>query len=240
LGIVSAGAPPPPALNPRIEAGWKAALSEEFYEPYMADIKAFLLEERRRGAVVYPEASRIFHAFDATPFDAVKVVILGQDPYHGPGQAHGLSFSVPDGVPHPPSLQNIFKEVRDDVGAPIPASGNLEGWARQGVLLLNAMLTVRAHEAASHSKIGWQRFTDAAIRRLSEWREGLVFLLWGRFAQDKAALIDRSRHHILTAPHPSPLSAHRGFFGCRHFSQANERLERGGVAPVDWDLTRGG
>jgi uracil-DNA glycosylase len=143
-------------------------------------------------------------------------------------------------VPHPPSLQNIFKEVRDDVGAPIPASGNLEGWARQGVLLLNAMLTVRAHEAASHSKIGWQRFTDAAIRRLSEWREGLVFLLWGRFAQDKAALIDRSRHHILTAPHPSPLSAHRGFFGCRHFSQANERLERGGVAPVDWDLTRGG
>ncbi len=227
-----------PAINPRIEAGWKAALAEEFYKPYMADIKRVLLEERQRGNTVYPDAKHIFRAFDATPFDAVKVVMLGQDPYHGPGQAHGLCFSVPDGIPHPPSLQNILKEVRDDVGAPIPASGNLEAWATQGVLLLNAMLTVRAREAASHSKIGWQHFTNAAISRLSEWREGIVFLLWGRFAQDKAALIDAGKHHILTAPHPSPLSAHRGFFGCRHFSQANALLEKQGLGPIQWGLAR--
>lgn len=225
-----------PAINPRIEAGWKAALAEEFYKPYMAEIKRVLLEERQGGASVYPEANSIFRAFDSTPFDEVKVVILGQDPYHGPGQAHGLSFSVPEGIAHPPSLQNILKEVRDDVGAPIPVSGNLEAWAQQGVLLLNAMLTVRAREAASHSKIGWQHFTDAAIARLSEWREGIVFLLWGRFAQDKAALIDASKHHILKAPHPSPLSAHRGFFGCRHFSQCNALLEQQGLDPIRWDL----
>jgi uracil-DNA glycosylase len=234
----SSGSFPQPTLNPRMEKGWKAALSEEFYKPYMADIKAALLADHEADITVYPPAKLLFHAFDATPFDQVKVVILGQDPYHGPGQAHGLSFSVPAGVAHPPSLQNIFKEVRDDVGAAIPASGDLNPWAKQGVLLLNSMLSVRAHEAASHAKIGWQEFTDAAISRLSEWREGIVFLLWGRFAQNKAALIDASRHHILRAPHPSPLSAHRGFFGSKPFSGANKLLLAQGLEPIEWDLNK--
>ena len=232
----AAGSIPEPTLNPHLEKGWKAALSAEFHQPYMGDIKAALLADHQAGITVYPPAKQLFHAFDATPFDRVKVVILGQDPYHGPGQAHGLSFSVPAGVRHPPSLQNIFKEVRDDVGAAIPVSGDLNPWAEQGVLLLNAMLSVQAHEAASHAKIGWQAFTDAAISRLSERREGIVFLLWGRFAQNKAVLIDASRHHILRAPHPSPLSAHRGFFGAKPFSGANKLLETQGHLPINWDL----
>ena len=224
------------SITPRIETGWKAALAEEFAMPYFAQIKAYLLEEKKNGQVVYPPASAIFSAFDHAPFDQVKVVILGQDPYHGPGQAHGLSFSVPEGIAHPPSLRNIFKEVRDDVGAPIPVSGNLEGWAKQGVLLLNAVLTVRAGQAASHANIGWQQFTDAAIQRLSDWREGIVFMLWGNFAQKKSALIDLSKHHILTTVHPSPLSVHRGFLGCRHFSKANALLRQQGLEPIRWEL----
>ena len=225
-----------PHINPQIETGWKAALSEEFFKPYFADIKKVLLDEKAAGKTVYPPAPQIFHAFDATPFDKVKVVILGQDPYHGPGQAHGLCFSVPQGITPPPSLKNIFKEIHQDLGLPIPNHGNLESWTGEGVLLLNAMLTVRAHEAASHSKIGWQDFTDAAIRRLSEWREGIVFLLWGRFAQNKRELIDESRHHVLTAAHPSPFSADKGFFGCKHFSRANEILEKQGLSPVNWAI----
>jgi uracil-DNA glycosylase len=178
----------------------------------------------------------IFNAFNHTPFDKVKVVLLGQDPYHGPGQAHGLCFSVQRGVPPPPSLKNMFKELRDDVGFRIPAHGNLEAWADQGVFLLNATLTVRAGEAGSHQGKGWETFTAAAVRRLSEKREGLVFLLWGRFAHQKEALIDTSRHHVLKAAHPSPLSAHNGFFGCRHFSKANALLEKQGLKPIDWQI----
>lgn len=226
--------PDKPHINPRIETGWKAALSEEFFKPYFADIKSVLLQEKAAGKTVFPPAPQIFRAFDATPFDQVKVVILGQDPYHGPGQAHGLCFSVPTEITPPPSLKNIFKEIQADIGAPIPNHGNLESWTTQGVLLLNAMLTVRAHEAASHAKIGWQDFTDAAIRRLSEWREGVVFLLWGRFAQNKRELIDESKHHVLTATHPSPFSADKGFFGCKHFSKANELLKEQGLDPIDW------
>ncbi|MBI1193976.1 MAG: uracil-DNA glycosylase [Bacteroidetes bacterium] len=224
-------------IDPRLESGWKAALAEEFSKPYFIQIKAYLLEEKRNGQAVYPPAAAIFKAFDAAPFDSVRVVILGQDPYHGPGQAHGLSFSVPEGVGHPPSLRNIFKEVRDDTGAPIPVSGNLEGWARQGVLLLNAVLTVRANQAASHTKIGWMNFTDAAIQQLSEGRYGIVFLLWGKFAQQKRALIDETKHLVLQSVHPSPLSASSGFFGCRHFSKANEYLVERGQQPIDWNLS---
>ncbi len=227
------------SISPRIEDGWKAALSEEFGKPYFAALKQFLLDEKRSGQVVYPPGPLIFHAFDATPFEQVKVVILGQDPYHGAGQAHGLSFSVPDGVPHPPSLRNIFREVRDDTGAPIPASGNLEAWARQGVLLLNAVLTVRQGQPASHAGKGWETFTDAAISRLSAWREGLVFLLWGKYAQQKHSLIDTSRHAVLQTVHPSPFSADKGFFGCRHFSRSNQLLQARGTAPINWDLTEG-
>ncbi len=225
-------------VNPKIESGWKAALSDEFGKPYFIKIKAFLLEEKKSGLTVYPPPSLIFNAFDSTPFDLVRVVILGQDPYHGPGQAHGLSFSVPEGIPHPPSLRNIFKEVRDDTGAPVPASGNLQGWTNQGVLLLNAVLTVRAGQPASHAGIGWEQFTDAAISRLSDWREGIVFLLWGNFARQKSALVNGQKHHVLAAPHPSPFSADKGFFGCRHFSKTNELLEQRGLKPINWDLSK--
>jgi uracil-DNA glycosylase len=225
-----------PAINPQIERGWKAALSEEFFKPYFQDIKSFLVEEKKRGETIYPAASNIFKAFDQTPFDKVKVVILGQDPYHGPGQAHGLSFSVPRGIAAPPSLQNIFKEIELDLQIPRPAHGDLSSWADQGVLLLNAFLTVRASQPASHSKIGWDNFTDAAIQRLSEWREGIVFMLWGKFAQQKAALIEDNSHLILSAPHPSPFSANRGFFGCNHFSKSNQFLMERGLNPIDWSL----
>jgi uracil-DNA glycosylase len=223
-------------VSPKIESGWKAALSEEFFKPYFSEIKAFMLTEHKAGFEVYPPTKLIFNAFDSTPFDKVKVVILGQDPYHGPGQAHGLCFSVQQGIKSPPSLANIYKEIQTDIGAPIPNHGNLEAWTSQGVLLLNSMLTVRARNAGSHSKIGWQEFTDAAISRLSDWKEGLVFLLWGAFAQQKASLIDAKKHHILKAPHPSPFSAHKGFFGCKHFSKTNEILVSNKQTPINWEI----
>ncbi|MNK95943.1 Uracil-DNA glycosylase [compost metagenome] len=225
-----------PSINPRLHESWKSVLASEFQQPYFRDLKAFLLDERKAKRVFYPPGPLIFNALDSTPFDQVKVVIIGQDPYHGPGQAHGLSFSVPEGVPAPPSLANIFKELQADLGLPIPAHGNLSNWARQGVLLLNATLTVRAHQAGSHQKQGWERFTDAIIRVLNEQREGIVFVLWGRFAKEKGAIIDRKRHHVLTAAHPSPLSAHNGFFGCRHFSAVNRLLGESGKPPIDWRL----
>lgn len=221
--------------RPDIEPGWHAALQEQFAAPYFAELKAFLRHERA-VATVYPKGGDILRAFNTTPFHAVRVVILGQDPYHGQGQAHGLCFSVPHGVPFPPSLQNIFAEIHRDLGIPVPATGDLTPWARQGVLLLNATLTVRQGEAGSHQNKGWERFTDAAISALSRQREGLIFLLWGRYAQQKEALIDGGRHYVLKAPHPSPLSAHRGFIGCGHFGQANELLAAQGQAPIDWRL----
>ncbi|HEY9855612.1 MAG TPA: uracil-DNA glycosylase [Stenomitos sp.] len=223
-------------IDPKLHESWKEALADEFQQPYFRDLKAFLLQERQAGHTFYPPGPLIFNALDSTPFDRVKVVILGQDPYHGPGQAHGLSFSVPRGVPAPPSLANIFKELHADLGVPVPAHGNLEAWASQGVLLLNATLTVRAHMAASHQNKGWEAFTDAIVRVLNERREGLVFVLWGRSAKDKGKIIDRSRHHVLTAAHPSPLSAHNGFFGCRHFSAINRYLAERGEAPIHWAL----
>lgn len=222
------------AVVPKIEESWKRELADEFAQDYMAGLKEFLLEEKRRGETVYPPGALIFNAFNHTPFDKVKVVILGQDPYHGPDQAHGLCFSVQRGVPPPPSLQNMFKELREDVGFVPPGHGNLEAWADQGVFLLNATLTVRAGQAGSHQGKGWETFTAAAVRRLSERREGLVFLLWGRFAQQKESLIDAKKHHVLKAAHPSPLSAYNGFFGCRHFSKANALLEKQGLAKIDW------
>lgn len=223
-------------LNPHLEDSWKQLLRNEFNEDYFLALKQFLVEEKKRYKI-FPPGSQIFSAFNHTPFDQVKVVILGQDPYHGPGQAHGLCFSVPDGIPKPPSLQNIFKEIHDDIGIPIPESGNLEKWARQGVLLLNATLTVRANQAGSHQGKGWERFTDAVIRTISENREGIVFLLWGNYAQAKEAIIDTSKHYTLTAPHPSPLSASRGFFGCRHFSKTNIILTNSGRQAIDWSLS---
>ena len=218
----------------RIAEDWKEVLQEEFTKPYFDELVEFVKHEYASG-VVYPAGANIFRAFDKCPFDKLKVVIIGQDPYHGPGQANGLCFSVGAGVPFPPSLQNIFKEVASDVGTPIPASGNLDRWAEQGVLLLNAVLTVRSGEAASHSKIGWQEFTDAVIKYISDNCEGVVFMLWGNFARTKRDLIDHSRHHVLEAAHPSPL-ARGAFFGCRHFSQANNLLMASGKAPIDWQL----
>ena len=220
----------------KLEPGWKQALAEEFDSPYMQQLRDFLLAEKQAGKVVYPPGSEIFHAFDSTPFDKVKVVILGQDPYHGPDQAHGLCFSVRQGVRIPPSLINIYKEIQRDLGIPAPAHGHLEKWARQGVLLLNATLTVEQGKAGAHQGKGWEQFTDAAIRRLNEQRDHLVFMLWGSYAQKKGAVIDERRHLVLKAPHPSPLSAHRGFIGCGHFSQANRYLEAQGQTPIDWQL----
>ena len=219
----------------KIEDSWYERLKDEFSSEYFAELKKFLVAEKQQY-VVFPPGSQIFNAFDTTPFDKVKVVILGQDPYHGPRQAHGLSFSVPDGIPFPPSLQNIFKELHDDLGIAIPRSGNLEKWAREGVLLLNASLTVRAGQAASHSHHGWEQFTDAAIRALSEQREHIVFILWGNYAIAKQSLIDSGKHLILKSVHPSPLSASRGFFGCHHFSQTNHYLGKNGITPIDWSL----
>lgn len=224
-------------MDVKIEEGWKEALASEFSKPYFQQIATFLKIEKAQGKVIYPPGSLIFNAFNQTPFDKIKVVILGQDPYHGAGQAHGLSFSVQNGTPPPPSLINIFKELNKDIGMPIPKKGDLSNWARQGVLLLNAVLTVRANEPASHSKLGWMNFTDSVIQTISKKKEGIVFLLWGRFAQEKQVLIDETRHLVLKAAHPSPFSADKGFFGCRHFSKVNEYLIKSGKDPVDWLLS---
>lgn len=220
-------------MNVRIEESWKQHLQTEFDKPYFGELVRFVRGEYAMHTI-YPPGKQMFAAFDACPFDAVKVVILGQDPYHEPGQAHGLCFSVNDGIPFPPSLQNIFKEIENDLGKPIPTNGNLQRWAQQGVLLLNATLTVRAHQAGSHQNRGWEEFTDAVIHRLAEEREHIVFILWGAYAQRKGAFIDRTRHLVLQSPHPSPLSAHRGFFGNHHFSKANEYLMAHGIQPIDW------
>jgi len=218
----------------KLQADWKALLHEEFSKPYSLAIKAFILKEKAAGKLIYPPSSLIFHAFELCPPQDLKVVILGQDPYHGPGQAHGLCFSVPEGIAIPPSLVNIFKEIQSDLGQEAPKSGNLERWASQGILLLNAILTVNAGEAASHKHSGWENFTDAVIRSISEQQEGIVFLLWGRFAIQKSSLINASKHLILTAAHPSPLSAYNGFFGCKHFSKTNEYLISKGKTPIKW------
>ena len=222
-------------VDPLIESSWKMVLADEFNKEYFLELKSFLLEEKKTYRV-FPPGKLIFNAFDHTSFDRVKVVLLGQDPYHGAGQAHGLCFSVPEGVPKPPSLVNILKELKSDLGYDEPLHGNLTKWADQGVLLLNATLTVRENQAGSHQNHGWETFTDAAIKQLSERREGLIFILWGNYAIAKKALIDTSRHAILSSVHPSPLSAHRGFFGCRHFSQVNNLLRQHGVEEIDWRL----
>ena len=222
-------------VNPKIEESWKKVLLEEFQKPYFETLKMFLVEEKK-SHTIYPRGENIFAAFEHTPFENVKVVILGQDPYHGVGQAHGLSFSVQDGVPHPPSLQNIFKELKDDLGCNIPKSGNLTAWAKQGVFLLNTVLTVRASEANSHRNQGWENFTDAVIKTLSTQKEHLVFILWGSPAGAKASLIDSKKHLILRAPHPSPLSSYRGFFGSKPFSKSNDYLVAKGKKPIDWCL----
>lgn len=224
------------SVSPKIEESWFAVLAKEFEADYFVSLKSQLLAEKKAGATVYPPDSEIYRAYNATPFNKVKVVILGQDPYHGPGQAHGLCFSVADGVKPPPSLKNIYKEMASDLGHGIPSSGNLASWSEQGVFLLNAFLTVRKSEPASHRKFGWQHFTDASIKALSEFREGLVFMFWGNFAQQKADLIDGNRHLILKSTHPSPFSAHNGFFGSRHFSKANEYLESQGLEPINWKI----
>lgn len=222
--------------TPQIDSSWLEVLKPQFEADYFAALKQFLLAEKQQY-VCFPKGSDIFAAFDNTPFHDVKVVILGQDPYHEPGQAHGLSFSVPDGIRVPPSLVNIIKEINDDLGMGMDtAYGDLHCWAKQGVLLLNATLTVRAHLAGSHQNRGWERFTDAAIAELSQRRSGVVFLLWGNYAIKKSALIDKSKHTVLTAPHPSPLSAHRGFLGCRHFSKTNDILRQQGQPPIDWRI----
>ena len=222
-------------MDVKIEQSWKEALASEFEKPYFESLVAYLHEEKAAGKTIFPPGRQIFKAFDMTPVKDVKVVILGQDPYHGPGQAHGLSFSVPLGVTAPPSLKNIFKEIESDLGVRMSGCPNLEKWASQGVLLLNAVLTVRSGEAASHSKIGWEQFTDAVIKYISDNCEGVVFMLWGNFARTKSALIDHSRHHVLEAAHPSPL-ARGAFFGCRHFSRANAALTASGRTPIDWQL----
>ena len=224
-------------MDVKIEDSWKEVLKHEFTKPFFLQVAAHLKTEKATGAIVYPPGKLIFNAFNTTPFQEVKVVIIGQDPYHGTGQANGLSFSVPDGVPPPPSLVNIYKELRNDIGLPMPQTGNLTKWAKQGVFLLNAMLTVRANEPASHTKIGWMGFTDAVIRKISDEKKGVVFLLWGKFAQEKQVLIDETKHTVLKAAHPSPFSCDKGFFGCKHFSKTNQLLMKQGLAPIDWDPT---
>ena len=222
-------------IEPNIDESWKLKLQPIFNTESFFNLKDFLLEDKKRFRI-FPKGEHIFNAFDLTPFDRLKVVILGQDPYHGPGQAHGLAFSVMDGIRHPPSLRNIFKELKNDVGIEIPKNGNLEKWAQQGVLLLNSCLTVREREAASHKNQGWEEFTDGVIRIISEQKEHVVFILWGNFAQQKRVLIDESKHHVLTATHPSPFSADRGFFGSRHFSRTNEYLKKHQIHEIDWSL----
>ena len=221
------------SVNPKIEKSWLNVLVEEFNKPYFVSLKQFLVEEKKKFRI-YPSGVNIFNAFNSTPFDKVKVVLLGQDPYHGEGQAHGLCFSVPEGIPMPPSLVNIFKEINSDIGVNIPPNGDLSRWARQGVLLLNATLTVRAGQAGSHQGKGWEFFTDSVIKKLSENKSGLVFLLWGRFAQQKAGFIDGSKHLILKAAHPSPYSADNGFFGCKHFSKTNKYLSENRIEEIKW------
>jgi len=218
----------------RLDSSWKTRLVDEFGMPHMLELRQYLLERKRSGAIIYPPGDLIFNALNTTPYEAVKVVILGQDPYHGPGQAHGLCFSVQGGVALPPSLRNIFKELQDDLGSARVSGGNLQSWAEQGVLLLNSVLTVERGQAAAHQGKGWELFTDRVVRELNDGRDGLVFMLWGSYALKKGAVIDRDRHLVLTAPHPSPLSAHRGFFGCRHFSKANEWLQQHEEAPINW------
>lgn len=220
--------------NVKLDPSWLHHISGEFEQPYMKSLKQFLLEEKTAGRVVFPKGEEIFNAMNTTPFGNVRVVIIGQDPYHGDGQAHGLSFSVRKGVPVPPSLQNIYKELAAEYGTKPPAHGDLTGWAEQGVLLLNATLTVRRDSAGSHQNKGWESFTDAVIRAVNNHHEHVVFLLWGSYAQKKGAFIDRDKHLVLTSPHPSPLSAHRGFLGCGHFKKANEYLESHGLPPVRW------
>ncbi|BCI63027.1 uracil-DNA glycosylase [Coprobacter secundus] len=220
-------------MDVRIEDSWKRRLQPEFNKPYFEKLVAFVKQEYARYTV-YPPGHLLFYAFDTCPFDKVKVVIIGQDPYHEPGQYYGLCFSVLDGVPFPPSLVNIFKEVQNDLGKPVPRSGRLERWSNQGVLLINSILTVRAHQAGSHQGKGWEEFTDAVIKRINDEKENVVFMLWGAYAQKKGAFIDRTRHCVLTAPHPSPLSADRGFFGCKHFSKANEYFRSKGLPEIDW------
>jgi uracil-DNA glycosylase len=219
-----------------IEKSWKKHLEPTFKKPFMTDLRAFLTGEIKKGRTIYPRTTDYFRAFDSTPIDEVRVVILGQDPYHGPGQAHGLSFSVPEGVKPPPSLVNVYKELVSDLGIDRPQTGNLQKWADQGVLLLNSVLTVESRKAASHRGRGWERFTDDVIEILSLQRQNLVFMLWGSYAQKKGAAIDRERHLVLEAPHPSPLSAHRGFLGCSHFSKANDYLVSNGSPAIDWSL----
>ncbi len=224
-------------MSAALEPGWLAVLEEEFEKDYMKSLKSFLQEEKNNGAMVYPKGADIFNALNTTPFDKVKVVILGQDPYHGVDQAHGLSFSVQRGVAVPPSLKNIYKELETDIeGFKTPSHGHLTHWAEQGVLLLNATLTVRASEAGSHQNRGWEIFTDEIIKALSQKREHIVFLLWGKYAQQKAALIDQKKHYVLTAAHPSPFSAYNGFFGSKHFSKANQLLVQNNLTPIDWNL----
>jgi uracil-DNA glycosylase len=223
-------------MDVKIEPSWKEVLKSEFSQPYFEQAVLHIKTEKSQGKTIYPPGSVIFNAFNTTPFDKVKVVIIGQDPYHGPGQAHGLCFSVQYGVPPPPSLINIFKELQDDIGFRIPDHGNLTKWAEQGVFLLNASLTVRAGEPMSHAKIGWADFTDNVIKKIAAQKSNIVFLLWGKFAQEKRVLIDEAKHCILRSVHPSPLSAHGGFFGCKHFSKANEYLMSKGIDPVDWNL----
>jgi uracil-DNA glycosylase len=223
-------------MEVKIEEGWKNILKNEFSKSYFQNAVTSIKVEKSQGKTIYPPGPLIFNAFDKTPFDKVKVVLLGQDPYHGYGQAHGLSFSVPDGVTPPPSLINIFKELNSDIGMPVPATGNLTKWATRGVLLLNAALTVRANEPASHAKIGWMEFTNVVISKISEEKEEVVFLLWGRFAQEKQVLIDETKHYVLKAAHPSPFSADKGFFGCKHFSKTNDYLMKKRQEPIDWNL----
>lgn len=220
-------------MNVKIEDSWKEQLAEEFEKDYFVRLTDFVREEYKTGTI-YPPGRLIFNAFNLCPFNQTKVVIIGQDPYHGPGQAHGLCFSVNEGIAFPPSLQNIFKEIQSDLGKPIPTNGDLTRWANQGVLLLNATLTVRAHQAGSHQRHGWEEFTDSAIRILAEKRENLVFILWGAYAQKKGAFINRDKHLVLTSAHPSPLSAYNGFFGNKHFSRANEYLISHGITPINW------
>lgn len=223
-------------MTPRMHSSWLAAVGDELETAEMQHLRAFLRDELRAGRGFYPPGDRVFNALATTPLDEVRVVILGQDPYHGPGQAMGLCFSVPAGVTLPPSLRNVFQELRDDLGVPVPATGDLTPWAERGVLLLNAVLTVSPGKPASHAGRGWERFTDRVIAELSARRTGVVFLLWGRYAQQKGAVVDIDRHHVLQAAHPSPYSAAGGFFGCRHFSRANALLEASGSSPVDWRL----
>lgn len=223
-------------MDVKIEPTWKEILKDEFGKDYFQQIAAHLKMEKAMGRVIYPPGGLIFHAFESTPFNNVKVVLLGQDPYHGPGQAHGLAFSVQHCVKPPPSLVNIFKELHDDVGVPIPSHGHLESWAKQGVFLLNASLTVRAAEPLSHAKCGWHEFTDRVIEKISDLKQNVVFLLWGKNAQEKQALIDETKHYVLKAAHPSPFSADKGFFGCRHFSKTNEYLVKNRIDAIDWRL----